>query len=425
MIQSIYKLFCVVAILSYCPFAGFSQNIGIGTVTPTQAKLVVNGNGNLTQATFGFSTYPNVSIDNQPPFVGFNNYWDGGRKYFSAGYTGAISFDATNGKLFLQASATKGGIGTIASLSTAVTIDSNQNVGIGTISPTSKLQVVAPNTGNWLRLSSTSGTGLAFFAPVSYPTIGFNTEYGSGYDRIGTGFASFFQHSPTTGILNYFSSAVSDNAGTDVSTGGAIFQLTSDGSMGIGGSNSASKVTISHNSTITNPHLRLKENGNDYARVQFENSNSTRFWHIAGYTSATGAASDLLNIYHNTAGDIMSFKGDGTIGVGTTYTPAGYKVSINGRVICTELRVQTVGGWPDYVFANNYQLRSLPELETYIQANSHLPGVPPAAEVEADGITVGDMQKKLMEKVEELTLYIIQQDKTVKALEARLKRLEK
>jgi hypothetical protein len=120
----------------------------------------------------------------------------------------------------------------------------------------------------------------------------------------------------------------------------------------------------------------------------------------------------------------MSITGDGRVGFGTTSPATGYKVSVNGKVICTELKVQNVGAWPDYVFTSSYKLRSLAELERYIQINSHLPGVPPAAEVEANGITVGDMQKKLMEKVEELTLYIIQQDKKLKTQDARIQQLE-
>lgn len=77
-----------------------------------------------------------------------------------------------------------------------------------------------------------------------------------------------------------------------------------------------------------------------------------------------------------------------------------------GKVVCRELKVETAT-WPDYVFEKDYHLLSLPELENFISENNHLPGIAPASEMQADGISVGEMQTKLMEKIEELTLYVI------------------
>lgn len=106
--------------------------------------------------------------------------------------------------------------------------------------------------------------------------------------------------------------------------------------------------------------------------------------------------------------------------VGTSIeAPADYKFAVGGKVICEELRVKLQsGGWPDYVFHKDYKLATLTEVEKYIKENSHLPNIPSAAEVEKNGIAVGDMQKRLIEKVEELTLYVIELEKKMNELKS-------
>ena len=115
-----------------------------------------------------------------------------------------------------------------------------------------------------------------------------------------------------------------------------------------------------------------------------------------------------------------TYIGTAGMGVGTTTLASGYMVSVNGKIICEELKVQDSGDWPDYVFADEYELKSLEEVEAHIEANSHLPGVPNAATVEEEGIMIGEMQKVMMEKIEELTLYMIDANKKIKQLENEL-----
>ena len=92
-------------------------------------------------------------------------------------------------------------------------------------------------------------------------------------------------------------------------------------------------------------------------------------------------------------------------------------MSVDGKIMAEELRVQNSIAWPDYVFADGYQLKSLQEVEDHIKENQHLPGIPSAEEVKADGQHLGEMQIKMMEKIEELTLYIIEQNKRIEKLE--------
>ena len=81
--------------------------------------------------------------------------------------------------------------------------------------------------------------------------------------------------------------------------------------------------------------------------------------------------------------------------------------------------------WPDYVFSPDYQLMPIKELRNYISKNQHLPEVPAETEVMEDGIELGDMQGVLLRKIEELTLYMLQQQETIEHLERRIAELEK
>ena len=98
------------------------------------------------------------------------------------------------------------------------------------------------------------------------------------------------------------------------------------------------------------------------------------------------------------------------VGIGTDNTQ-GYKLAIAGKTITEEIKVSLVQNWPDYVFENHYHLRSLEEVEQHINEKGHLPEIPSEEEVYNDGIELGQMNAKLLQKIEELTLYLIEQKK--------------
>ncbi len=97
---------------------------------------------------------------------------------------------------------------------------------------------------------------------------------------------------------------------------------------------------------------------------------------------------------------------------------------MNGTITAKEV-VVTLDGWPDFVFAADYRLMPLPEVEAYIQTEGHLPDIPSATEVEANGVSLGQTQALLLQKVEELTLYMIEMDKENEALKERVAELER
>lgn len=103
---------------------------------------------------------------------------------------------------------------------------------------------------------------------------------------------------------------------------------------------------------------------------------------------------------------------NGNVGIGTT--PSSEKLRVCGTIKAVELRLET--GWCDYVFAKEYNLKPLEEVADFINENHHLPGIAKASVVETEGLSVAAMSKAMMEKIEELTLYAIQQNEELKAL---------
>ena len=118
----------------------------------------------------------------------------------------------------------------------------------------------------------------------------------------------------------------------------------------------------------------------------------------------------------------------GNIGLGTATPTVKLAVNgagtFNGKIKCTEIEVLTAA-WPDFVFNSNYNLRPLSEVEAFINLNKHLPDVPSEATVMANGANLGEMSATLLQKVEELTLYMIQLQKENESLKARVSNLEK
>jgi hypothetical protein len=116
----------------------------------------------------------------------------------------------------------------------------------------------------------------------------------------------------------------------------------------------------------------------------------------------------------------MSLSASGNVGIGTTNPTQ--KLSVNGTIRAKEVIVDT--GWADYVFADDYKLKPLSEVEQQIKAEKHLPGIPSAADVAEQGISVGEMQAKLLAKIEELTLHVIEQEKRLDAQGERMRQIE-
>ncbi|MFV0390666.1 MAG: hypothetical protein ACK5KP_02085 [Paludibacteraceae bacterium] len=130
------------------------------------------------------------------------------------------------------------------------------------------------------------------------------------------------------------------------------------------------------------------------------------------YTSTEINQHDL-KIQLNSNGSCF-FNNPGNVGIGTTNPQ--YKLDVKGAIRATEIKVESIDNFPDYVFSDTYHLRSLSEVSAFIKENGHLPEIPSAKEVKKNGISLVEMNNKLLRKVEELTLYVIEQQKQINEL---------
>jgi trimeric autotransporter adhesin len=149
-------------------------------------------------------------------------------------------------------------------------------------------------------------------------------------------------------------------------------------------------------------------------------SNSIVLGSINGTNGAT--VSTNVGIGVTAPRTALEINGSAIIGAGITSLPAGYNLYVANGVISEKVTIaaKNTTAWADFVFEKNYKLRPLAEVENFIQQNGHLPEVPSTQEVQANGMNLAENDAKLLQKIEELTLYVIAQDKKIKLLEKRI-----
>jgi hypothetical protein len=194
------------------------------------------------------------------------------------------------------------------------------------------------------------------------------------------------------------------------------------GNVGIGTSSPGFPLTV------------LTTNTNPYANIaSFRNDAGSNSWILVANNKGQvnlgmGGTVPYGYIWSSTNKFFIGDEGNGTlfvdgmangnVSIGTPDSK-GYKLAVAGDAIFTKVVVKPYP-FPDYVFHTNYRLRPLSEVEQYIKQYGHLPEVPTAEEVEKNGLDVGDNQITLLKKIEELTLYVIEQNKKIEALDKKI-----
>ena len=182
--------------------------------------------------------------------------------------------------------------------------------------------------------------------------------------------------------------------------------LSVNGNVGIGTTIAQEKLRVNGDMALLESFYKVSS-----SRASWANTNLIGHgWHInQDFTS--------IQVPGNTAntGELRLFS-DGNVAIGSKDNYYQYKLSVNGAALFTKAVVKSFNNWPDYVFDSSYQLPSLDSVAQFIQANKHLPEIPSASVIEKEGHDLGEVQKLLLKKVEELTLYVIEQDKKMKEI---------
>jgi len=226
-------------------------------------------------------------------------------------------------------------------------------------------------------------------------------------------------YSPIDGTLEWFTHNSASQHGFAVSHQGyRMVYLNTNGSSYLNGGN----LGIGTDAPQNKLDVRESSDSNTYLTIQ-NNTIGTIFG--SGGTSI-GLAGTITHhdfaLYTNLT-ERMRVTNTGNVGIGTADTK-GYKLAVAGNMIAESVKVKLQTAWPDFVFAKSYAFPSLKETETHIKEKGHLPGIPSAAEVKANGIDLGEMNAKLLQKIEELTLHLIEQNKEIKVLKKEVKLLK-
>jgi hypothetical protein len=197
----------------------------------------------------------------------------------------------------------------------------------------------------------------------------------------------------------------------DVTNNSDRFVINSSGNVGIGSTSPSGLLHVNTpNSTSTGFLIDYNYTGSSSSMATLIRINSS----VATATAFAVHRKDGSTEYN---GFTVMANGQTLIGQhGPPTVHNDASLSVDGKVICRDFYVLSNAVWPDYVFANEYKLPSLKDVQSFYNANKHLPGVPTAKEIEEKGININEMSTIQMQKIEELTIYLVQLKEEVEQL---------
>ena len=303
-------------------------------------------------------------------------------------------------------------------------IDGDGKVGIGVSSPSNQLTVGVSSANTSQSVDAVlnlfnNNTTANNITSLAFGMVGTSSN---GFSRIGV-----INEDRTTGTEDQHMFFSTIGNGSD----GERMRINSIGNVGIGTSTPSERLDIVGNVKMTGTLL----NGSNSLELNTIGNGDLRL------KSGGSASHIILNATGNfifqdaSLNRKMTIESTGNIGIGTD-APV-HKLDVNGtsrftgrmivdnNIETKQVKVSsTPGSFPDYVFSEHYALRTIPELEEFIKTNGHLPNIPKAEEVETNGQDLGLIQRKLLEKIEELTLYTIQQEKRLQTSDFKYQKLE-
>ncbi|MFZ1527395.1 MAG: hypothetical protein WAT19_01505 [Ferruginibacter sp.] len=312
-------------------------------------------------------------------------------------------------------------------------------------------QALFINTNGASGSTGVGNTAVGASALYSNSSGGNNTAIGyfslqntsSGSENTGTGYFSLRNnigggHNSAFGSLALYNNT---NGGYNTAIGKSALYNTQSGINNTAvGAGSLSTNVSGHNNTIV---------GANTGSGIVSGSNNTILG--ANVSGLSGTLNNSIILADGSGNQRIFVNQDGNVGVGITNLTTGIKLNVNGNIftnskilinsdlthagnfslavngeaIFNRAVVRLYGSWPDYVFDDSYKPESLEEVEKYIKENKHLKGMRSASEIAEEGIDLGENQRKMLEKIEELTLYIIEQNKAINNLQRELDLIKK
>lgn len=395
--------------------SGASTNVGIGTVNGVipNAKLEIISSGNQFRISNSSSIFSDI------------NTTSAGHLIFQPG--------STTGKIAFGIAAPASGVGFHSNMGIFRISDNAP-----TASPTKALQVTPNYAGNGEipagvilhSISNTNLEGLSFL-PTSGSTAG--VKLGA-YAYSFNGWKSMWETSNVQGLGNTPNLLLVKTAGNvGIGTGNTIptshLQMIS-GSLGTTANSQVQWVNFSGNVGSGNSdqlriyNQRITGGGNNWnsSEIKIQRTVDATNMNFISFRSTDPSWGLGAIVFGNDVTDHMAISYDGKVSIGAlkmTGTHSDAKLSVDGKIVAKEI-VVTTSNWADYVFAKDYKLPNLYEIEKYYLANKHLPQIPSEKEVIENGIDLAEMNVLLLKKVEELTILMVEQNKRIKQLENKL-----
>lgn len=286
-------------------------------------------------------------------------------------------------------------------------INHNGNIGIGTTNPSNYRLVIhgTSNTHSLLKFSNDGNNDKGLqIGNVNYNSN--NAEiwnWENGYFRIGTNNNEHLRVSPN------------GNIGIGTTSPSEKLEIVDDNAS----------LRIRSTNLANNSSLKLDWGINHGYHISYNPNSAVTYFDSKHNAISNTPYGDVLfrrNV-DNVMKETFVIKGNsGHVGIGTV-DPGAWRLAVHGNIRAKEIKVET--GWSDFVFYDDYKLPTLEEVETHIKEKGHLKDIPSAKEVAANGIFLGEMDSKLLQKIEELTLYTIEQEKKIKVLEKQVQENKK
>lgn len=301
------------------------------------------------------------------------------------------------------------------------------NVGIGTSSPNAALHV---ENGTALVNKDVLG-GLGGQISIGN---GYGNQNGTVRLNLNNGGAVSWIKSVVTGANTNTGSAMVFGVPSNTADGIEMMRITENGYLGIGTSSPIAKLNVKDGDILVSTdkiadlggQITISNgygNQNGAVRLNLNNGGAVSWIKglVTGANTNTGSAI-VFGVPSNTTDglEVMRITGNGYLGIGTASPDA--RLSVNGTIHSNEVKVDATQ-WPDYVFKPNYSLLPLPQVKIYIDKNLHLPDMPSEQEIAKDGLNLGEMNKLLTKKIEELTLYLIEQHKVNQTQQDQINKL--